>query len=149
MELILEREYHPQGVNGLLRCGRKKICLTIERPWLNNRKQVSCIPEGRYVLERRYTKKFGWHCLLPGVPGRTGILIHSFNNALEESQGCIGPVMFTTEPGRGSLSRDALRGLMNFLDASFDKKKPIFLTIKKKEDEINSAEGSGAHAEVL
>ena len=149
MELILEREYHPEGVNGLLRCGEKKICHTIERPWLKNRKQVACIPEGRYALERRYTEKFGWHCLLPNVPGRTGILIHSFNDAIVESRGCIGPVMFTTEPGKGSFSRDALLDLMDFLDDSFDQSEPVFLTIKKKEDEINNAKGQGAHAEVL
>ena len=83
------------------------------------------------------------------MPGRTGILIHSFNDAIVESRGCIGPVMFTTEPGKGSFSRDALRDLMDFLDDSFDQSKPVFLTIKKKEDEINNAKGQGAHAEVL
>ena len=149
MELILYRRYFKTAVNGSLYSGEGKICDTIELPWRNNERQISCIPEGRYKIHRRFTGKFGWHCVVEDVPNRDGILIHAFNNALTESRGCIGPVMFTTAPGKGSFSRAALRDLMDFLDDSFDQKQPIFLTIKNKEDEIDNAKSEGADAKVL
>jgi hypothetical protein len=149
MELVLLREYHPSGVNGAIWCGDKKICNTIERPWKDNARQVSCIPEGRYELGRRYTERWGWHCRVLEVPGRDGILIHAFNFALTESRGCIGPVSFHTSPGEGSFSRFALMDLMDFLDDSFDQSQPVFLTIKNKEDEIDTTESERADAEVL
>jgi hypothetical protein len=63
---------------------------TIERPWINNVKNISCIPEGFYVVERRHSPRFGddmW--MVIDVPNRTDILIHVANRA-SDVQGCIG-----------------------------------------------------------
>ena len=48
MILFLTRTYFPDGTNGKLECEGKLICNTIELPWKNNEKRVSCIPEGKY-----------------------------------------------------------------------------------------------------
>ena len=64
--------------------------VTIERPWLGNRNNVSCYPEGEYVarwLQRSGSGKYRrvWHIV--DVPGRTGILWHN-GNLVRHSQGC-------------------------------------------------------------
>jgi hypothetical protein len=90
MELI--RAYDPDGTNGELRCGRKTICFTIEIPWLRNQRNISCIPEGRYELKKRFVQKFGLHLLVVDVPDRSWILIHPANDAKAQLKGCIAPV---------------------------------------------------------
>ncbi len=141
MELTIERTYGVKGTNGILFLGGKKIGYTIELPWKNNRKRSSCIPEGRYRIRRRYSDRFGWHCLVEAVPDRTGILVHTFNNALEESKGCIAPVTRITGEGTGTQSRNALNRLLEKLARSFDLQKPVYLTFKKKKDEVDNAKG--------
>jgi len=148
MEIKLVRQYHARGVNGTLFLGDSRICDTIELPWLENKRRVSCIPENRYRVYRRYTPRFGWHCLVESVPGRDGILIHSFNNALKESKGCIGPVSQLEGPGIGASSRPALRKLMEVLTPAFDRNQPVYLTIQSDQHDSDST-GTEAHAEVL
>ena len=135
MELTLIRQYHERGVNGTLSIGGQRICDTIELPWRNNQRRISCIPEGRYKLSKRYTARFNLHCRVENVPGRDAILIHSFNRALKESKGCIGPVTRLEGPGIGACSRSALRKLMETLSPYFDRKEPVFLTIKSIKNE--------------
>jgi hypothetical protein len=63
----------------------------LERPWLGNRRNISCIPPGRYrvrYLKRSVSGKYRnvYHVL--GVPGRSGILIHN-GNTVDHSRGCL------------------------------------------------------------
>ncbi len=68
-------------------------CVALERPWLDNRPNVSCIPEGAYtMLLGRYNagdagRGYPAYELL-AVPGRSLIKIHAANKATE-IQGCI------------------------------------------------------------
>jgi hypothetical protein len=55
MELELVRTYFPGGTHGELYYKGRRICYTIELPWLLNKRSVSCIPEGRYAVGTRYT----------------------------------------------------------------------------------------------
>jgi len=130
MELILKRTYYPNGTNGILWLGEKIIGPTIELPWKENQRRISCIPEGRYELRKRYTPRFGYHLMVREVPGRSNILIHAFNDALEESKGCIAPVSNTCGEGKGIFSRIALARLVSLVYAELDKSKPVYLTIK-------------------
>jgi hypothetical protein len=95
MELELKRAYFPKGTNGGIFFNDKFICFTIELPWKDNLRNISCIPEGRYRLGKRFTPNRGWHLLVNEVPGRSGILFHAANNALKELRGCIAPVTFS------------------------------------------------------
>ena len=133
MTLQLLRTYHRNGTNGMLLFNGKRICYTIELPWKDNQFQVSCIPEGTYTLKKRYSLRNGWHIHVTNVKDRLWILIHCFNNALVESQGCIAPVETIDGEGKGSSARTALKRLMKLLEPSFDKNETIFLIIKKKE----------------
>ena len=116
MVLILTRTYFPEGTNGKLECEGKLICNTIELPWKNNESRVSCIPEGKYFIRKRYSNKFKWHLEVVGVANRKFILIHPANNALLELKGCIAPVTQFSGPGLGLRSRKAfykLKALVN------------------------------------
>ncbi|MFO7825431.1 MAG: DUF5675 family protein [Cyclobacterium sp.] len=64
------------------------FCFTLELPWKENQNFISCIPSGRYKVKKRYSKKYGWHLHILGVPGRTWILIHEAN-FVRELLGCI------------------------------------------------------------
>lgn len=125
----------PGGTNGVLYMAagplKVTICKTIELPWRNNEPQVSCIPEGKYPVKMRWSKKFGQHMSLEEVEGRSGILIHPANNALKELRGCIAPVMECTGDGRGRESRRAFQKLRNILGANLIQG-PLFLNIQSK-----------------
>lgn len=62
---------------------------TLELPWLNNDPAVSCIPEGSYICPPAWSDRF--QRLMPRllyVPGRSGILFHPGNYAVD-TRGCI------------------------------------------------------------
>ena len=66
---------------------------SLELPWRDNQKNISCIPTGTYKVKKRYSKDYGYHFLvteLDGshVKGRTWILIH-FGNYYQNTVGCI------------------------------------------------------------
>jgi hypothetical protein len=53
---------------------------TIERPWLDNEPNVSCIPTGTYTCIRSQYYRGGYECFeVRGVPKRTLIKIHAAN----------------------------------------------------------------------
>lgn len=62
--------------------------VTLEPPWQDNEKKVSCIPIGKYLVFPRSSEKFGQHYLLNNVPGRDLILIHP-GNTPKDTEGCI------------------------------------------------------------
>jgi hypothetical protein len=131
MELELKRTYFTNGCNGSIYCGDIFICHTIELPWKDNERRTSCIPEGRYELQKRYSPKFQWHLLVKGVAGRSVILFHPANDALKELKGCIAPVCTLTGEGKGLLSKNALTRLIAVVYAAL-KKEPVFITIKSQ-----------------
>ena len=75
---------------GKLYEGKEFICYTIERPWLKNAKNVSCIPAGTYPVKLVNSPKFRITFEVKKVPGRAHILFHA-GNAVSDSLGCILP----------------------------------------------------------
>tara|TARA_R110000782_G_scaffold101334_2_gene187995 strand:+ start:1201 stop:1614 length:414 start_codon:yes stop_codon:yes gene_type:complete len=61
---------------------------TLEKPFLNNAKRISCIPVGRYVISKRVSQKYGTHFLVENTPNRSLILIH-VGNFVNDTLGCI------------------------------------------------------------
>lgn len=129
MLLVLHRTYFPEGTQGILQFNGATICNTIELPWLHNSRKVSCIPEGMYVLKKRFSKKFGWHIHLVDVPGRQFILIHPANDAKKELLGCIAPVTYHIGIGKGSYSRNAFKKLTDLVFPMLDKTMVVHLLI--------------------
>ena len=74
--------YDPQG---------NLVCKTMELPWKDNQRRISCIPEGVYKVRKELpkpTRNHG-HFRLLNVPGRDGILIHRITY-VSGLKGCIG-----------------------------------------------------------
>lgn len=137
MELELIRTYFPNGTNGALYNKGKRICFSIELPWLDNKQKISCIPEGRYELMKRCNEHFGWHLRLMNVVNRSLILIHPANDALKELEGCIAPVSILTAEGKGRESRKAMEQIRQLTFPIFEKKEKVFLTIRSVPYELN------------
>jgi len=60
---------------------------TLELPYRDNQKNVSCIPPGRYSLIKHMSYKFGPCFEIANVPNRSGILLHAAN-LVDELRGC-------------------------------------------------------------
>lgn len=121
MELELIRTYFPEGTNGEIRHNKTRLCNSIELPWLNNKQQVSCIPEGTYQLIIRFSHRFQWHLQLKNVKDRGLILIHPANDAAKELKGCIAPVSILEGVGKGANSRIAVSNLLGLVFPSWIK----------------------------
>ncbi len=130
MVLLLTRNYFPYGTNGKLECEGKLICNTIELPWKNNETRVSCIPEGKYFIKKRYSQKFQWHLEIENVQNRSLILFHPANNALQELNGCIAPVTKLSGPGLGLMSRKAFITLKRLVYIVLDTNESVELIVK-------------------
>ena len=61
---------------------------TLELPWLDNQRNISCIRAGKYKVEKRISPKFGWTFHIKNVRERSHILIHS-GNYYTQIRGCI------------------------------------------------------------
>ena len=130
MVLFLTRTYFPEGTNGKIQCEGKVICNTIELPWKKNEKRVSCIPEGKYFIRKRYSQKFKWHIEVIDVENRSFILFHPANNALKELNGCIAPVTKLSGPGLGLMSRKAFERLKTLVYQALDNKESVELIVE-------------------
>ena len=132
MELLLQRAYFKEGTNGTLFCSDKFLCHTIELPWENNKRTISCIPEGVYQIEPRFSKRFKHHLILKNVKGRSFILFHPANDAKRDLEGCIAPVTYLSGIGKGVYSRDAMQKLLSLSYQAEDRKEKILLIIKSQ-----------------
>lgn len=121
-----------QGVFGVL-IGNDNlpICVTLENPWLNNERNKSCIPFGRYICYLHISNKFKITTFMVGaVTDRSEIIFHA-GNTIKDTLGCILVGRYYTEfssesptsyrdsieltPGVGE-SRLALTRMMESLD---------------------------------
>lgn len=130
MVISITRTYFPDGTNGILECEGKFICNTIELPWKKNETKVSCIPEGKYFIKKRYSKKIQWHLEVFDVKNRSLILFHPANNALQELNGCIAPVTKLSGPGLGLMSRKAFSKLKNLVYKALEKAESVELIVQ-------------------
>lgn len=130
MNLILSRTYFPDGTNGKLECEGQFICYTIELPWKHNEPMVSCIPEGSYLLKKRYSRKLRWHIELVAVPNRSLILVHPANHALSQLYGCIAPVTKLSGPGLGLQSKPAFAKVKNLVYKALFREERILLIVQ-------------------
>lgn len=68
----------------------KYRCFTLELPWRENQRRISCIPAGTYNVIKHKSKKFGDSFWVLNVPGRSEILWH-YGNYKNDTLGCILP----------------------------------------------------------
>jgi len=86
--LLLRDTFSDDGVFGTLETDTRSYD-TVERPWLDNQPNISCIPGGLYRVEWTLSPKYKrMMYLILGDHKREGIRIHSANWAFQ-LQGCI------------------------------------------------------------
>ncbi len=86
----------PYGTLGTMTLPDGQSFATMEPPWQNNAKGLSCVQAGRYALHEKASDlitrvtlgKFRHGLFLVAVPDRSAILIHPGNFATD-SKGCI------------------------------------------------------------
>jgi hypothetical protein len=68
------------------------FCQTLELPYLDNQRSISCIPKGEYKVRLRTAKESSsrdyLHLLVQDVKGRSYILVH-IGNFPKDTKGCI------------------------------------------------------------
>jgi len=111
---------------------------TIELPWLDNRRDVSCIPEGIYLCEYKVSPLLGEAYCVRDVIGRSDILIHVGNFAgnvraglRSDVKGCILVGSDIGEIGKQVCVVNSKRAMESLL--AFTGKRDILLTIKREE----------------
>ena len=83
---ILKRVSHTEEATfGVLMYQSVPFCLTLELPWRDNKRNVSCIPEGTYAVTKNPDKQ-AFNIL--SVPSRSGVQIH-IGNKPSEIKGCV------------------------------------------------------------
>lgn len=89
-------ERSDQGTRGFLIADSNFYCYTMELPWRDNARSISCIPAGEYDVKIKVSAKYGKVYYIKEVPDRSHILIHSGNFAGDtskdfktHSKGCI------------------------------------------------------------
>ena len=124
--VYLERfAYLESGTVGRVLAGDWE-CYSIERPWLNNRPNVSCIPEGDYTCQPFSGNRFKDVVQIMDVPGRTFILFHAANWP-HEVEGCIGVGNYFVSDARNPAVYNSKNTLAEFFDVAG---KEFHLTIK-------------------
>ena len=90
--LLIRDTFTDQSTLGKLYLNGEYMCDTLENPWLNNQRNISCIPDGQYDVRIRLARESATrdyiHLLVQEVPERSYILFHIGNTA-KDTQGCI------------------------------------------------------------
>ena len=94
MRLLLERYSHEekQTIGKLYLLNNSGGIIekwhSLELPWLDNQRRISCIPLGTYKARKHTSPRFGKSLWLQDVPNRSEILIHR-GNFYTDILGCI------------------------------------------------------------
>jgi hypothetical protein len=90
--LLIRDTFSENSVIGELFLNGERMCDTLENPWLDNQRNISCIPEGEYKVRLRLPRESGTrdylHLLVQDVPNRKWVLVHR-GNYPSQTQGCI------------------------------------------------------------
>jgi hypothetical protein len=90
--LLIRNTFTKESTVGELFINGERICDTLENPWLDNQRTISCIPEGEYSVRLRTARESATrdylHLLVQDVPNRDWILFHRGNTA-KDTSGCI------------------------------------------------------------
>ena len=90
--LILRDTFTDESTIGELFINGERFCDTLELPYRNNQRSISCIPTGEYKVRLRLPRESATrhyiHLLVKDVKDRSHILFHRGNTA-KDTKGCI------------------------------------------------------------
>lgn len=80
--------YSDEGTKGTITIGNGKNWKTLELPWRENSRNLSCVPAGTYACIQRWSDHFQMMLYeLQDVPGRQNVEIHAGNWAGDVNKG--------------------------------------------------------------
>lgn len=85
---IIREKSTEHGTPGTFYIDGKEVCKTLEDPWNNNQRGISCIPPGVYPVRPHNGAKYKNVWILGNTSPREAILIHA-GNTHKDTQGCI------------------------------------------------------------
>ncbi len=90
--LLIRDNFTEEATTGELFLNSEKFCDTLELPWKDNKRSISCIPTGSYEARLRLPRESATrnyiHLIVEDVPNRSYILFHRGNTA-KDTRGCI------------------------------------------------------------
>ena len=90
--LIIRDTFTEESTVGELFLNGERMCDTLELPYINNERNISCIPEGEYKVRLRTARESATrdylHLLIQDVPNRDFVLVH-IGNKSSDSRGCV------------------------------------------------------------
>lgn len=111
--LIIRETYTDKSTIGKLFVNGEYFCYTLELPYRDNQRRISCIPSGEYKVRLRLARESATrdylHLLVQDVPDRTYILFHRGNRP-SHTKGCIlvGQTYEQDFVGNSTLAMDLL-----------------------------------------
>lgn len=105
--------------------------ISLERGWRDNKRNVSCIPEGMYTLKKEWSPRFKmdlWE--IYGVEGRSECKFHAANY-WHDLNGCIAPGIAVKDIDRdGRLDVTSSRASLERFHAAMGDDKEAILIVK-------------------
>jgi hypothetical protein len=90
--LLIRDTFTDESTIGELFLNGERMCDTLELPYRDNQRSISCIPAGEYKVRLRYARESATrdylHLLVQDVKDRSYILFHRGNSA-KDTRGCI------------------------------------------------------------
>ena len=90
--LIIRDTFSEKSTLGKLFINGESFCDTLELPYINNERSISCIPAGRYKVRLRTARESATrdylNLLVQDVPDRDWILFHR-GNTTKDTRGCV------------------------------------------------------------
>ena len=90
--LVIRETFTDKSTIGNLYLNGEWLCDTLELPYLDNQRSISCIPEGQYKARLRTARESATrnylHLLVEDVKDRSYILVH-IGNFPKDTRGCI------------------------------------------------------------
>ena len=90
--LLIRDTLNDVSTMGKLFLNGEEFCDTLELPWKQNQRSISCIPAGEYDARLRLPRESATreyiHLLVKDVPNRSYILVH-IGNTTADTKGCI------------------------------------------------------------
>ncbi len=111
--LIIRDTFTDNSTIGQLFINGEKFCETLELPYRDNQRSISCVPAGQYKVRLRPARQSATrdylHMILEDVPNRSYILFHRGNKP-SHTRGCIlvGQTRQQDFVGNSTLAMDLL-----------------------------------------
>lgn len=122
MRTVLQRlTQSDNGTFGVWINDDRPLFATLELPWKDNQKDISCVPAGTYHVAITFSNHFQKDVfLLSGVPNRDNVEIH-VGNTVKDILGCIIVGMEYSMSDYAIVnSKIAFTNLMNIMPSEFD-----------------------------